>query len=80
MDSGSSRMSGLGRLRPPDLGVHISGVGTKARSRQAFRLKGVEYEVSLPMATRSQNCPTMLHILLHNPQHAAIPYSTKTIT
>jgi len=35
----------LGRLRPPDLGMHISGVGTKARSRQAFRLKGVEYQV-----------------------------------
>ena len=39
------RMSALGRLRPPDLGMHISGVGTKARSRQAFRLKGVEYQV-----------------------------------
>jgi hypothetical protein len=39
-------MAGLGRLRPPELGVHISGVRTKARSRQAFRLKGVEYQVS----------------------------------
>ena len=39
-------MTGKSRLRPPDLGVNISGVRAKARSRQAFRLKGVEYEVS----------------------------------
>lgn len=33
-------------LGPPDLGVHISAMRTKARSRQAFRLKGVAYQVS----------------------------------
>ena len=42
----AKRTAALGRLSPPELGVHISGVQTKARSRQAFRLKGVEYQVS----------------------------------
>ncbi|MBV2358363.1 hypothetical protein KUH32_01125 [Thalassococcus sp. CAU 1522] len=40
------RVTVVGLLRPTDLGVHISGVRTKARSRQSFRLKGVEYQIS----------------------------------